>query len=595
MPTRLGAVTELQHSYYDAGPPANLKHDIVIGIPSGDYDAFAHLGALPRVSPCEYVHAVILGLEAAVEKKAPDADIRKWRAALLSCSFEFCVIPEDKLRFRAMQLREDARTDADAVQWTALQKIWVVMCEWTPGVTTSAAKLAKKFSDNLKQSTRSEKYSVTFIDSALTVHQRLLSLPRCKALLVELDTLAGIDSPFNSVFKLNHLVSKCKTPSCIESTLFKMIHGWRLGHLELEDFATRKLHEWLIQMYILKDKMQHYLLNDFVAKHKFPIEDVVQIRAAFADTDSARKKLANYPSELPADTYWKSTMCDASQEFCAFVENMCIGTDYNGTLKTALKAIREPAAVLGYQHIKDAVERVLENLEKHLTANSKALAPIVEVVDKMPEAPEVPENQRLGTPLATVQTLLLANPDESDHWRAVAERRAQQYIKLVHVSSLSELEAQLSSSSIACTKGDLTGLVGFLYDTKLAGEAATNPQVRICPLQENTIKARCVPCSRSDVLQRAWQPQAWERVRSLSSWMGAREATQGNCSARGIQASPRTWTTTRPRGKWSSAPSTSSRPRSLSGTQWTCHLQDFQTRLVALNTRVLKAHSLVCC
>ena len=248
----------------------------------------------------------------------------------------------------------------------------------------------------------------------------------------------------------------------------------------------RKLHEWLIQMYILKDEMQHYLLNDFVAKHKFPIEDVVQIRAAFADTDSARKKLANYPDELPADTYWKSTMCEASQEFCAFVENICISTDYNETLKTALKANRETAAVqvLECQHIKDAVERVLEILEKHLTANSKALTPMVEVVDKMPEAPEVPENQRLGTPLATVQTLLLANPDESDHWRAVAERRVQQYIKLVHVSSLSEMEAQLSSSSIACTKGDLTGLVGFFYDTKLAGEAATNPQIRICPLQE---------------------------------------------------------------------------------------------------------------
>ena len=76
---------------------------------------------------------MILGLAEAVDNRAPDTGIRRWRAARLLCLFTFRVIPEDTLRFQAMQLREDARTDADAVQFPALQKIWVVMCEWMLG------------------------------------------------------------------------------------------------------------------------------------------------------------------------------------------------------------------------------------------------------------------------------------------------------------------------------------------------------------------------------------------------------------------------------------------------------------------------------
>ena len=147
---------------------------------------------------------MILGLAAAVHNRAPHADTKRWRATLLSCPFEFRLIPEDKLRFQAMQLRKDARTDADAVHFTALQQIWVVMCEWTP--RSSAA----KFAENMKMSQRSEAYSTTLVDCALTVHQRLLALPRCEALPVEIDALGGIDGPLNSVFKLNRLVSKCK-------------------------------------------------------------------------------------------------------------------------------------------------------------------------------------------------------------------------------------------------------------------------------------------------------------------------------------------------------------------------------------------------
>ena len=120
------------------------------------------------------------------------------------------------------------------------------------------------------------------------------------------------------------------------------------------------------------------------------------------------------------------------------------------------KAIREPAAVLEYQNIKDAVERVLEILEKHLTTNSKALAPSWRLLIKCRKllkslrtrglAHRWPPSRQCFGPIRMSPTIGVG----------LQRKKVHQYIKLVPVSSLSELEAELSSSSIACTNGDLT-------------------------------------------------------------------------------------------------------------------------------------------
>ena len=38
------------------------------------------------------------------------------------------LVPNDEFRYKAMQEREDTRTDADAVEWTALQKVLLCQC-----------------------------------------------------------------------------------------------------------------------------------------------------------------------------------------------------------------------------------------------------------------------------------------------------------------------------------------------------------------------------------------------------------------------------------------------------------------------------------
>ena len=61
--------------------------------------------------------------------------------------------------------------------------------------------------------------------------------------------------------------------------------------------------------------MKCYFMNEFVSMNKFPIDDVLQIRAAFKDANSHCKMLSNYKGLPPADTYWKSHMTEANQRF----------------------------------------------------------------------------------------------------------------------------------------------------------------------------------------------------------------------------------------------------------------------------------------
>ena len=74
--------------------------------------------------------------------------------------------------------------------------------------------------------------------------------------------------------------------------------------------------------------------------------------------------------------------------------------------------------------------------------------------------------------------------EDANHWRAVAHKTVSQQIKLVVHSQPDTLKQYVKDCSISQTKGDLDGLVAYHFDSKLAGEAIANPQVRTCPLQE---------------------------------------------------------------------------------------------------------------
>ena len=136
----MSSVRQLQEARFKNNAIDMLPHDIVIGVPDAAYNVGGKEGCLPRMSPCEFVHAAVFACADAINENTADNELRAYVTAFLSAPFEFRIVPSETFRYQAMQQREDLRTDADAVQWTALQKIANVLSQWTKGM--SAHKLA---------------------------------------------------------------------------------------------------------------------------------------------------------------------------------------------------------------------------------------------------------------------------------------------------------------------------------------------------------------------------------------------------------------------------------------------------------------------
>eukprot|EP00959_Pyramimonas_sp_CCMP1952_P382138 8007361-Pyramimonas_sp.AAC.1 len=57
-----------------------------------------HMGAMKRLSPCEFVHALLGGAALAAEKQVPDAVKRQWNAILRSVTLRFQKLTEDQVK-----------------------------------------------------------------------------------------------------------------------------------------------------------------------------------------------------------------------------------------------------------------------------------------------------------------------------------------------------------------------------------------------------------------------------------------------------------------------------------------------------------------
>ena len=131
----------------------------------------------------------------------------------------------------AFQLRENPLIDSEIVTWTVLQRIQLIQRERASLPNSSARSLAEHFS-SVEMAKSSESLSPAFIDAACTVHARLLSLPGVMTILESWDDKAGLQSPFNSIWKLETIIHKCKTSEKIAWTLKCIADAMAMGFIE---------------------------------------------------------------------------------------------------------------------------------------------------------------------------------------------------------------------------------------------------------------------------------------------------------------------------------------------------------------------------
>ena len=195
-------------------PPKTSPYRAVIGMVLGQ-DASA--GGLQRLSPEEIDHSVLFAIESAIEHNVGDGILRSWLSFVRSYPMQFEAIDEGEDRmWRGQNVREELVDIGETVKRTVTQRVQDIAGlkqekEDETGKIYSAEAIAKLYMSKMTLARSSEAISVAFVDCAITISKRILSLPENQLQLDWCDEhFVGRDKshPFASIYALQALIDR---------------------------------------------------------------------------------------------------------------------------------------------------------------------------------------------------------------------------------------------------------------------------------------------------------------------------------------------------------------------------------------------------
>ena len=292
---------ELLMSRYFTDPTTKFPDKVIVGIigkPSGN-EIMASKGSLVRISPDEVIIAWVLSAARDLMKSKSEDRIALWQRAALSVPMEFVSCENVQSRyFKSVNLRESVGTDFAALHRTPVQRIfelisWKTSQERANGKTMSVTDVADTWQKHVQTSVMSEKITAGYIDTALTVYDRILSIEQAAAIVLDAEERWGVKSPWDSVYKLEVVIKKCGRPS--PQTTKRLL--WVLGFttdamLDLElspgQLSVRSLsgkgqpgNKGLVDFWLYKGCLLTHLTDTFLSELNLPSEVKTEIRGYF--------------------------------------------------------------------------------------------------------------------------------------------------------------------------------------------------------------------------------------------------------------------------------------------------------------------------
>ncbi len=259
--------------------PAVIPLDIVVGVDSAEAaqtaldNRCARLISAPEVLYA-YLEAVALDL-----KKGDDDLLARWRSTMLCCPCLFRKVESnDALHRLSLQFREDLAQAYTTMRFSALQKMYdvqVVMERLKQTTGCSAEKVAQYYK-TIRYAASSDPVTFEFVDCSLTVLKRLLNIPSCCTLLLELEEL-GLENPLDSIYKLHKVIIRGATRDNIEWSLHLMIDLWRSGALKTDQLSVRHLDgkckgsdgKGIVELMCFKAAVLRHLMGEFMDTRTF--------------------------------------------------------------------------------------------------------------------------------------------------------------------------------------------------------------------------------------------------------------------------------------------------------------------------------------
>lgn len=462
-------------------PPKFFPYEVVVAVEPGA-TARPESG-WPRLSPAEPLFALLFSIQQSIEQKADDGVLKAWKHVLLTASFEIEVVPVGEERYwRASNIREQAAEHGLSVQLSLRQRIYDVAGhkmhkESVAGGTWSAKKVAQAYSEKLKLAQNVERISDAWVDSAITIYARVLSLKPCSELLDWMDQVYMTASPFKYISTLQAIVDRGQTPEGITLALEGLVDGWRMGVLDSSSFAVAKLKDYR-NSYVEVVKMKRLVL-----KHVLEWLDNLQmegrwktcLREVFGTFAMVRAKYVPHADgAAQADSAWLVGASEAVVLCADVLYRLLYSPEFDNRYKDAIKARHEVADFVAYPSIKKELEAVEGKVREEskpppVAASAKAEA--------KPPAKAQPPARTVEEP--ELQGFAALQEDDQQHWRQHILNQVRSHVRFVaDQKTESDLVQAIRDNPLATIRGDPTGQVLIHYDQKKFGEASTRPDVR---------------------------------------------------------------------------------------------------------------------
>ena len=501
--------------------PSPLPLDVIVAVPHDKFNPMEHRGALQSVTPVELLIGFAQAVAEAIRTEEPAAVLNEWRNHALTCTMVFEVLTSsDQILSRSLSIREKISSDFASLCRTPFQRVYEIWHfkqrkeEQTGGAAIPPKKLAEDFNALVKLSKISEPVVPDYVSACIMVYEKAFKHPEVQSVVAWCDEMFGVKSPFDSVYKMQNILRKCKDKSGKVVWIFQaIIDQLKAGIVKVKDLTSTLLFGsggrssgW-VDMWIMKNEVLYYLTKtNTVQKFCFPVEHLSQIDRVLQSFENYRKSLHPYPvnkwkqqdgfnasdeaeSEVMAsvDLTWQSGWSAATLQFLNFCEDLVYGVEFDSILKTACRGSKTALDVFEYPTIQARLNDIKalrdkeldQDLEKEkLNSDSSVKASGTEAANA-----EVQAEKK--------ETMDGDDEDVDDKERREVERMLQRGVTLfVEPPSQSELKEALLASRFKDIKGDPDkSYVLIVYDYKQASESQTRPHTRVAPLRDARIKS----------------------------------------------------------------------------------------------------------
>ncbi len=226
-----------------------------------------------------------------------------------------------------MQLREQEGARHAGMSRTTIARAYeVVAFADAYGKNTSAAKLAEMYTSKGALNELSEEVSVKFVDAALYVKKRALSVPNVRKALLDIESKHGVKTPFQSIYTMRALCEKAERQEYVEWAIDSLMHEVMIGQPLLSDINTRNIlgkvaganNRGLIDSTNLKRAFALLIASNYSVKFDMDTRNLI---STMTTSHSEYYKLFGHPEDKKAKNIaFMSTLKESGQMLVRFVE-----------------------------------------------------------------------------------------------------------------------------------------------------------------------------------------------------------------------------------------------------------------------------------